>query len=92
MPMTAVARGVAPADSLLTQQHPAGAAREARPGQAGHAVARLEAGKEASSIVPAKTIDMASSPDPDLVAADRTRHVLEARPAAGRAVVRRHAR
>jgi hypothetical protein len=88
MPMTAVARGVAPAESLLTQQHPAGAAREARPRQAGHAVVRLEAGKEASSIVPAKTIDRANSPDPDLIAGGRTRHVLEARgrvPAAPRA-------
>jgi len=76
MPIAAVARLMAVLAFVLTQQHLTVAASDPRVQVAEHAVARLDSGTDARSIVPAKTIDIASSSDPYLVVFDRARHVL----------------
>ena len=61
---------------VLTQQHLTAAADDPRGQMAEHAVARLDSGTSARSIVPAKAVDIVSSLDSYLVAFDRARHVL----------------
>jgi hypothetical protein len=61
---------------MLTQQHLTGAASDPQDQMAEHAVARLESGTDARSIVPAKAVDIVSALDRYLVVFDRTRHIL----------------
>ena len=75
MPIAAVARLMAVIAFVLTQQHLTVAASDPRVQVAEHAVARLDSGTDARSIVPAKTVGIASSSDPYLVVFDRTRRV-----------------
>jgi hypothetical protein len=76
MPIAAVATLMAVLAFVLTQQYLTVAADDPRDQMAEHAVARLDSGTDARSIVPAKTVDIVSSLDPYLVVFDRTRHVL----------------
>ena len=75
MPIAAAARLMAVLASVLTQQHLTVAVSDPRVQVAEHAVARLDSGTDARSIVPAKTVGIASSSDPYLVVFDRARRV-----------------
>jgi hypothetical protein len=76
MPIAAVATLEAVLAFELTQQHLTVTANDPQGQMAEHAVARLDSGTDARSIVPAKTVDIVSSLDPYLVVFDRARHVL----------------
>ena len=76
MPVADRAMSRAVLASVLTQQHLTVAVSDPRVQVAEHAVARLDSGTDARSIVPAKTVGIASSSGPYLVIFDRARHVL----------------
>src|SRR5437773_8758348 len=76
MPIAVAATLMAVLASMLTQQHLTVVASDPQVRVAEQAVARLDSGTDARSIVPAKTIDIVSSLDPYLVVFDRARHVL----------------
>jgi hypothetical protein len=76
MPIAAVATLMAVLAFELTQQHLTVAANYPQGQMAEHAVARLDSGTDARSIVPAKTVDTVSSLGSYLVVFDRTRHFL----------------
>jgi hypothetical protein len=76
MPIAAVATLMAVLAFTLTQQHLTAAAGDPQDQMAEHAVARLESGTDARSIVHAKAVDIVSSLDRYLVVFDRTRHTL----------------
>jgi hypothetical protein len=76
MPIAVAATLEAVLASLLTQQHLTVAAVDPRDQMAERAVARLDSGTDARSIVPAKTIDMPCDLVSCLIVFDRARHFL----------------
>jgi hypothetical protein len=74
MPVAGLAISMAVLASVLTQQHLTVAANGPQVKTAEYAVARLESGTNARSVVPAKAIDRVSTLDLYLVVFGRSRH------------------